>query len=213
MKKISGLLILFASILIVSCASTSTFSSEAPKSSGNIVISTDEFAGTKTAEYKSRKLDAVFAKGTNSMNFEPSFVSNTDNNSVTIWLKVKFTCYTNISDSMYEKIIFLSDKGRLTVKLSPNQQSPEILYRNQLFGTQCRTICNVQLSNEEYLKLNDFISNSSSIKCAAYTTSNKAIEMTEEGSSAHNIFAELYSYYNENLRDSFVIPTTKSIIE
>lgn len=199
--------------IINGCASSSAFSSESKQSSGNVVISTDAFAGTKVVEYKSRKLDAVFSKGTNTLNFEPSFVINMEKNTVTIWLKVKFTSYTRLADARYEKIIFLSDKGRLTVYLTPSQQRPEIVYRNNLFGDQCRTICNIPLTKEEYLKLNEFIANATSIRCAAYTTSNKATEMSEEDSSAHKIFAELNDYYNSNLKDSVVTLTEKKVIE
>jgi len=197
----------------VGCATSSSFSSEARESTGNLVISTDAFAGTKTVEYKSRKLDAVFAKGGNTVNFEPMFVTDVENNSVTIYLKVKFTSYTDISDSWYKKIIFLSDKGRLTVNLSPLQQRPEIIYRNSLLGTQCRTVCNVQISKEEYLKLNEFVAASASLRCAAYTTTNKAAEMTEQGDSAHEIFAELNDYFNSNLADAIVVPTEEIVIE
>ena len=61
-------------LLFAICVST-IFSSERKQSSiGNLIISTDPFAGTQSIEYKTRKLDAVFTKGSNSLNLEPSFV-------------------------------------------------------------------------------------------------------------------------------------------
>ena len=152
MKKIFILVLLFTIFI------STTYSSDRKQSIGNIVISTDPFAGTQSIEYKARKLDAVFTKGTNSsLNFEPSFVLNTENDTVTIWLKVKFTSYTKLLDSRYEKIIFLSDKGRLTIHLNSSLQNPELIYTNKLFGDQCSTICNIQISKEEYLKFNEYI--------------------------------------------------------
>ena len=215
MKKVVGLFSIFAISIFMTlgCASTSTFSSEAKQSSGNIVISTDAFVGTKVVEYKNRKLDAVFAKGTSALNFEPSFVIDTSNNIASVNLKVKFTAYIKLADSRYEKIIFLSDKGRLTVQLTPLQQSPEIAYHNQLFGDQCITRCNVPISKDEYLKLHDFIVNSASIRCAAYTTSNKAVELSEEGSSAHKIFSELHDYYEANLTNMIFAPSEKQVVQ
>lgn len=216
MKRIVSyaLMIGLLSFFIGGCATTSTFSSEAKQSSGNIVISTDSFLGTKTAEYKERRFDAVFVSDLScSLGFEPYFIMDGNENLASINLKIKVYTYGKTADARFERIIFLSDKGRITIQLDPLSQSPKFIYKNQLLGNQYETRCDVRISKDEYLKLHDFIVNSSSIRCAVYTTSNKVSELREDGSSAHQVFNEVYNYYEENLMNMEIIPTEKAIIQ
>lgn len=216
MKKsvISFVIIGFLTFFVGGCATTSTFSSEAKQSSGNIVISTDSFLGTKTAEYKERRFDAVFVSDLScSLGFEPCFIMDENENLASINLKIKLYTNAKTADARFERIIFLSDKGRITVQLDPLSQSPKFIYKNQIFGNQYETRCDVRISKDEYLKLHDFIVNSSSIRCAVYTTSNKASELREDGSSAHQVFNELYNYYEENLMNMEIVSTEKAVIQ
>ena len=212
MKKIIfGICCVFFTFLLCSCLTSNTsvnaFSSSAKIKTGNIVVSTDEFVGSKTAVHKDIGID--FSSGLYSLYFEPYFFYS--DNIVNIFLKVQFGYFGN-SVNVPEKIILLGTNERVVINLTSSYDFESETTSSKILGNSNEVILSEKISKNDYISLSEFFAKNEKIRLGFYTSSNKAIELKEYSTRAHEIFADLYSFYKENLNHHLVAYPYDSLI-
>lgn len=212
MKKFFIMLGIFNILSLSACLSTNTsndtFSTTPKTKIGNMVISTDEFAGTETAVHKDIYMD--FTSGSNSLYFEPFFIY--DNESVSCFLKIQYEYFGN-STINAEKIILLGNKGKVTIKLTADSDvGKNALGSGSILGTRRIITANEKISKEDYVRLSDFFAFNETVKLGFYMTNNKVDQFKEYSTRAHIIFADAYSYYKNKLESKVGVPSTNFLV-
>lgn len=199
MKKIGFVISFFLIFSIMGCVTTSTssstFSSTAKEKAGEMIISTDEFEGTKTASHKGNALTFTGNLST-TLFFEPYFIYN--DVAVSCFLRIKSLNWGREANAC-KKIILLGDKEKVTINVS---HSPEINIdqTNAMLGNHYVTDVSEKISKEDYEKFSEFIANNNKIRMGYYTINDKVEELKEDGNKAHKIFGDAYEFYNQNLK-------------
>lgn len=199
MKNLLFTFCLFTSFILTSCLSTNTsnnsFSTNEKQKSENMVISTDEFTGTKTITHKDIYMD--FTASSDSLYFEPFFIH--DANAVKFFLKIQFEYFGN--DLIFpKKIILLGDTGKVSVNITASQEVGENkLGSGSILGRRNIITANQGISKEDYEKISKFFEENKKVRLAIYTSNNKAQEMKEYSTRAHTIFSDSYNYYKNHL--------------
>lgn len=199
MKKIGFVISFFLIFSIMGCVTTSTssstFSSTAKEKVGEMIISTDEFEGTKTVSHKGNALTFTGNLST-SLYFEPYFIYN--DVAVSCFLRIKSLNWGREANAC-KKIILLGDASKVTINVS-NSPDVNIDLTNAMLGKHYIASVSEKISKSDYEKLLEFIANNSKIRLGYYTINDKAEELREDGNKAHKIFGDAYDFYNQNLK-------------
>jgi len=196
MKKIL-LLFIISSCFFTSCLSTnSTFGTE-KQSQGNLVISYDEFQERTTVNVKNSNITNFSGRGLQSFAIYPYFIYNDTD------LTCRLTLEMQGSTSKFNKIIFITEKGKYQITFSENKQGTGEKIPNNEFTAYAKGDYIINKNQFEFL---GEIINSSSLKAAVYTTNNTVLEITEYGNRTKQMYNEFYNYYVSeglsNLTDS-----------
>lgn len=180
---------------VTTSTSQSTFSSTSKEKTGEMIISTDEFEGTKTASHKGNALTFTGNLST-SLFFEPYFIYN--DAAVSCFLEIKSANWGKEANAC-KKIILLGDNSKVTINVS-NSPDINIDQTNAMLGKHYITSVSERISKSDYEKLSEFIAKNSKIRLGYYTINDKAEELREDGNKAHKIFGDAYDFYNQNLK-------------
>lgn len=201
MKFSKIVMVTITAVLFTGCFSTgsSTFSSAKKVSSGNMIISTDEFEGTTFIEHKDIGVDFtekswLYMSG---LGFYIEPVFSTAEDYVMCFLKIRTTAMGRNNSFKCSKLIFLSDFGKVTVNIKSN---PTIEANSDFMNDYTETIYLEKISMTDYERFTEFILNSQKIRLGFYSDNNEAVELKEYGDRAHDIFNNAYSYYKVNLQ-------------
>lgn len=199
MKFSTSIVVSLAVFLFTSCFSTgsSTFSSAKQVSSGNMIISTDEFEGTTFIEHKDIGVLFTTKRGFYAVSFyvEPTFSVAGD--CAICFLKIRTSAMGRNNFFKCSKLIFLGDSGKVTVNI---KSAPKIELDSDFMNDYTDTVYSEEISMADYERFSDFIFNNQKIRLGFYSDNNEAVELKEYGDRAHKIFNDAYSYYKVNLQ-------------
>lgn len=199
MKFSTIIITAITAVFFTSCLSTgsSTFSSTKQIHSENMIISTDEFAGTTYIEHKNIGVDFTTKKGVYTTGFyiEPTF--STSDDYAMCFLKIRTSELGRNNSCKCSKLIFLGESEKVTINI---KSTPKIEMDSDFMNDYTDTIYLEEISMSDYERFTNFILNNQNIRLGFYTNSNEAVELKEYGDRAHRIFLDAYSYYETNLK-------------
>lgn len=199
MKILTIIMAAITAVLFTGCLSTgsSTFSSTEQVRSGNMIISTDEFAGTTFIEHKNIGVIFETKKGISTTAFyiEPTF--STAEDYAICFLKVRTSALGRNIPFKCSKLIFLGDSEKVTVNI---KSTPKIEMDSDFMNDYTDTTYSEEISMADYERFTNFILNNQNIRLGFYTDDNKAVELKEYGDRAHRIFSDALSYYKANIQ-------------
>ena len=193
--SIGILFLIFTSCVTTGNPNANTFSSSGKSTIGNMVISVDDFEGTTTSTHKDIGID--FESGTFGLYLEPVF--KYDENNISFLLCTKLM---NFGEAYkFSKIIMIGDTGKMTINYYSKQNIESSYSGSVMLGNKNETTVYETLTQKEYLLISRFFEENPKIRLALYTQDNSAKEFKEYSTRAHKIFADAYSFYQENLSE------------
>lgn len=215
MKKIRSLvfgIVVFFSL--IGCLSTNTnnsvYSSNEKENYGNMIISSDDFADTKTVVHKDVGYDYFPKSSGIDMYFEPCFVYDNDN----VACKLKIQCdYFGNDIITPKKIVLLGNDSKVIINITEKSSAgTNKLASGSILGTRWCISITESISKEDYIKLSEFYASNKVIRIGLYLSNNKMGELTEAQNKAHKIFEDASNYFREKLENKAGVPASNALI-